>query len=38
MHDDYSLYNHLIGEEYVAGETKIAQNTHLGIESLNQVP
>ncbi|XP_061195977.1 protein dispatched homolog 1-like [Saccostrea echinata] len=31
LHEDYFLYNHLIGEEYVAGETTIAQNTHLGL-------
>lgn len=32
IHQDYFLYNHLIGEQYVRGETTIAQNTHLGTE------
>lgn len=31
IHEDYFLYNHLIGEQYVSGETTIAQNTHLGL-------
>ncbi|XP_062590675.1 protein dispatched homolog 1-like isoform X2 [Saccostrea cucullata] len=31
LHEDYFLYNHLLGEQYIVGETNIALNTHLGL-------
>ncbi|XP_061195988.1 uncharacterized protein LOC133204259 [Saccostrea echinata] len=31
VHPDYFMYDHLIGEEYVVGETNIAENTYLGL-------